>query len=188
MEPEILNQIITAITALLGVTLGFFANFLTNKIEHSRQIKRDKEEHLKELFNVLADNYTSSKKAIQNMMVLLLDIEDEKLSRRDNEDFNEVLNEYIAIYNSSLEEIEAVSAKFSFKRVLNIKNENDELNKILDAFLDIVEELRKKKESILITNKDAELIRSLSAKHDEYSEVIHVKMEEFYSARYLPKQ
>ena len=188
MDKELFTQVFPVLTAFAGGILGFLANLLVNRIEYSRQLKRDKEEHLKELYDEFAIGITSLLHFVEEMIELLRDIEGEKLSKKREEEIQKEIEKLIGDFDSQLLSYNSLSAKFNFVRVIDFGMEFEQLTRIYMEFSDFAYSVDEKGDKIPIGDEEAKFLNELSNKHDQLSDIILTKMEAFYSIRYLPKK
>ena len=155
MNAELFNQIFPVLTAFAGALLGFFANLISNRIEFSRQIKLDKEAHLKELYDEFSRLITSTFNLFNDVFETLLDLEGVKLKRKEEQEIEIELEELFDRYHDKNEEYYSLSAKFNFAKIIDYVEEFDQINDIYKMLMDYCDKLDASTKSVPIGETEA---------------------------------
>ncbi len=185
---ELFENLLPAITTIIGGVLGYFANYFIEKKNYKRQEKNLQEERLMKLSDEFIEILDSLGNYFNDTIAIVSDLEGIRITKKIEKEFDEEIVAVTDKFNEYQRKANVAAYKFRFGQLVDIQ---EDLNALYGFLRELDNFLDKKDERfffIPIKQKDVEYLEDLNERFDKVEDVIMDKMALFYQTRFLPQK
>lgn len=188
MNVELVDKLLPVVSVLAGGILGFLANYFLSTRLFNKQVQKEKEDHLKELFHEYSYGLNSLFRLIEDIIEVLQGLHNVRISRKLENDLESKISEKISKVESELLNLHVVRTKFDFVLNLDLEEELKLFEKQIDIFGNYLIEKENQGKRKPIKDEDLTYINELEEYVINLKNNVHFKMNNFYSIRFLPNK
>tara|TARA_R110000868_G_scaffold1211_1_gene9237 strand:- start:47 stop:628 length:582 start_codon:yes stop_codon:yes gene_type:complete len=184
---EIFGSLVTILGVLLGGIVGFLGNHIVEERRYRRLKEDNKEQQLKNLFDDYVDGINGLFRMVGEMITLLQNVHQEKLSKKLEYSFEEEGQKMIDNFKDCNINLDNIRSKFDFMVFLGIEEELTRFKEQYDQLSLFLERIEDENKRVPVGNEELKFLDEAEIYFDGLQDSIHFKMNEFYSSKFLPE-